>query len=83
MQQARGCASCEWNFICHHGCQHYRTPAGENHFCPAYREFFRYTRQRFETLAGSLLTTESQGSRNAERTSSQSDHDTEKVRSSG
>lgn len=44
------CRGCEWNFICRHGCQHYRLPGGENHFCGAYREFFRYTRSRFETL---------------------------------
>jgi uncharacterized protein len=54
-QQAGGCTSCEWNFICHYGCQHYRNPAGENHFCRAYREFFQYTRQRFEALAANLL----------------------------
>jgi uncharacterized protein len=78
-QQASGCASCEWNFICHHGCQHYRTPTGENYFCPAYREFFRYTQRRFETLAENLLKAESRGSRNPERTPSQWHRDAEKA----
>ncbi|MDO8942069.1 MAG: hypothetical protein Q7U75_02740, partial [Desulfobacterales bacterium] len=63
-QQTTGCTSCEWNFICHFGCQHYRTPSGENYFCQAYREFFRYTRQRFEMLAEKLLKAEPQGSVN-------------------
>jgi uncharacterized protein len=50
MAQSPGCNNCEWNFICHFGCQHYRSPAGENYLCNAYREFFRYTRQRFCAL---------------------------------
>jgi uncharacterized protein len=51
---APGCAGCEWNFVCRHGCQHYRLPTGENAFCGAYREFFRYSRSRFEALRNSL-----------------------------
>jgi uncharacterized protein len=54
-QGASGCNSCEWNFICHFGCQHYRLPGGENYFCDAYRRFFQYTRRRFETLKENLL----------------------------
>lgn len=45
------CSSCEWNFICHFGCQHYRTHNGENYLCEAYKQFFTYTRQRFVTYA--------------------------------
>jgi uncharacterized protein len=82
-QQAHGCASCEWNFICHYGCQHYRTPKGENYFCQAYREFFRYTRRRFETLAGNLLKAEPEGSGNPRRQPLQSHQDTEKAGQSG
>ena len=51
---APGCSGCEWNFICGFGCQHYRLPGRENHFCDAYREFFRYSRSRFESLGRSL-----------------------------
>lgn len=54
MVQSSGCKTCEWNFICHFGCQHYRTAAGENYLCAAYREFFRYTAQRFSALARKL-----------------------------
>ncbi len=53
-QGAPGCNSCEWNFLCRFGCQHYRLPGGENYFCEAYRAFFRYTRRRFETLKEGL-----------------------------
>jgi uncharacterized protein len=54
-QGAPGCKACEWNFICHFGCPHYRLPAGENYFCAAYRQFFQYARRRFETLKENLL----------------------------
>ena len=54
MQQSSGCNTCEWNFICHFGCQHYRTAAGENYLCAAYREFFRYTERRFSALGKNL-----------------------------
>ena len=54
------CKPCEWNFICHFGCQHYRSSAGENYFCDAYRQFFQYTRRRFETLKENLLKAESE-----------------------
>jgi uncharacterized protein len=50
-EQSSGCGACEWNFICRFGCQHYRSPEGKNVLCGAYREFFRYTKQRFLTLA--------------------------------
>lgn len=50
LRTATGCAACEWNFLCHFGCQHYRTPEGKNYFCAAYRDFFRYSRSRFEVL---------------------------------
>lgn len=46
-----GCAACEWNVICRFGCQHYRTPAGENALCESYRAFFRYAAPRFRILA--------------------------------
>jgi len=55
---APGCNSCEWNFICHFGCPHYRLSAGENYFCDAYRQFFQYTRRRFEILKENLLKSE-------------------------
>jgi uncharacterized protein len=51
MVQSSACTTCEWNFLCHFGCQHYRSAAGKNYLCSAYREFFRYTRQRFCALA--------------------------------
>ena len=50
MKQASGCDACEWNFICHFGCQHYRLPGGSNYLCEAYKEFFRYTQKRFHRL---------------------------------
>ena len=49
-EQSSGCKSCEWNRTCHFGCQHYRSDLGENVLCEAYREFFRYTRGRFDIL---------------------------------
>lgn len=55
-EQTSGCTACEWNFLCHFGCQHYRSSAGENCLCGAYREFFRYTGQRFHALAKSIST---------------------------
>jgi uncharacterized protein len=51
-EQSSGCRSCEWNFICHSGCQHYRLANGENYLCKAYKEFFSYTQKRFNLLAG-------------------------------
>lgn len=53
-EQTSGCAACEWNFLCHFGCQHYRSSAGANYLCDAYREFFRYSGQRFRALAGNV-----------------------------
>ena len=50
IEQSSGCRACEWNFICHFGCQHYRSALGGNVLCEAYREFFRYTEQRFKAL---------------------------------
>ncbi len=44
------CHNCRWNFICHFGCQHYRTARGDNYLCLAYREFFNYADQRFQKL---------------------------------
>ena len=54
MESSSGCKTCEWNFICHFGCPHYRTAAGENYLCAAYREFFRYTATRFSALGEKL-----------------------------
>ena len=54
MEPSSDCKTCEWNFICHFGCQHYRTAAGENYLCAAYREFFRYTARRFAALSEKL-----------------------------
>ena len=54
-QTASACSVCEWNFLCHFGCQHYRSPAGENVFCTSYREFFRYTAQRFKRLKEGIV----------------------------
>jgi uncharacterized protein len=51
MVQTSVCSACEWNFLCHFGCQHCRSAAGKNYLCGAYRGFFRYTRQRFSALA--------------------------------
>jgi len=50
MEPSSGCKACEWNVICHFGCQHYRSALGENLLCEAYREFFRYTGRRFDML---------------------------------
>jgi uncharacterized protein len=44
MVQSSGCTACEWNFLYHFGCQHFRSAAGENYPGNTYREFFRYTR---------------------------------------
>jgi uncharacterized protein len=55
LRTVSGCSRCEWNFLCHYGCQHYRSPAGENVFCAAYREFFRYTEQRFKRLKEEIV----------------------------
>ncbi len=62
-EQTSGCTACEWNFLCHFGCQHYRSFAGENCLCGAYREFFRYTGQRFQVLASGIRTDYSRGVR--------------------
>jgi len=62
-EQTSGCTACEWNFLCHFGCQHYRSSAGANYLCDAYREFFRYTGQRFHALANSFSTGYSQRAR--------------------
>lgn len=50
IQQSSGCDNCEWNFICHSGCQHYRLYNGKNYLCDAYKEFFSYTQKRFNLL---------------------------------
>lgn len=55
MEQSSGCDRCQWNVICHFGCQHYRLPDGKNYLCEAYREFFRYTEKRFHLLKQHLL----------------------------
>lgn len=55
IEQSTGCQSCEWNFICHCGCQHYRLPDGKNYLCDAYKEFFSYTQKRFDRLKQNLL----------------------------
>jgi uncharacterized protein len=62
-EQTSGCTACEWNFLCHFGCQHYRSSAGANYLCAAYREFFRYTGQRFHALANNFSTDYSQEAR--------------------
>lgn len=54
MRQSSGCDACEWNFICHFGCPHYRSDNGKNYLCEAYKEFYRYARQRFNILKDSL-----------------------------
>ncbi len=64
MEGSPVCKPCEWNFICHFGCQHYHLSAGKNYFCDAYRQFFQYTRRRFETLKENLLKAESEWSGN-------------------
>jgi len=55
IQQSSGCNSCEWNFICHFGCQHYRLMNGKNYLCDAYKEFFSYTQKRFNLLKRNFL----------------------------
>ena len=67
MEGSPVCKPCEWNFICHFGCQHYRLSAEKNYFCDAYRQFFQYTRRRFETLKENLLKAESEWSGNPGR----------------
>ena len=56
IQQSSGCSNCEWNFICHFGCQHDRLVNGMNYLCEAYREFFSYTQKRFHLLKQALST---------------------------
>jgi len=67
MEGSPVCRSCEWNFVCHFGCPHFRLPGGENYFCDAYRQFFRYTRHRFEALRENLLRAESEWPENSGR----------------
>jgi uncharacterized protein len=55
IEQSSGCQGCEWNFICHCGCQHYRLPDGKNYLCEAYKEFFNRTQKRFDLLKQNLL----------------------------
>jgi len=54
MRESSGCSTCEWNVICHFGCQHYRGDNGENYLCAAYKRFYHYTHRRFGKLAESL-----------------------------
>jgi len=51
IRQSSDCQACEWNFICHFGCQHYRLANGKNYLCTAYKQFYRYTHKRFRKLA--------------------------------
>src|SRR3990170_1904251 len=53
-QQSPGCNDCEWNFICHFGCQHYRAAQGGNYLCDAYKGFFSHTHKRFTRLKESF-----------------------------
>lgn len=48
--QANRCSACDWNHLCHWGCQHYRQVSGENLLCDAYRKFFAYADERFRLL---------------------------------
>jgi len=49
-EQTSECNACEWNFICHFGCQHYHLPGKNNYLCEAYKAFFHYTQERFQRL---------------------------------
>jgi uncharacterized protein len=53
------CASCRWDFICHHGCSRFRTCAvgrfGEHHyFCSALKQFYSHSEERFRELAARI-----------------------------
>lgn len=48
------CKNCVYEFICHCGCQHYRYNNEMDYLCPAYKEFFAYTENRFKILAERL-----------------------------
>ena len=50
------CEGCPWDFICHHGCSRFRLGPdghfGQHHtLCPALKQFYAYTDQRFRVLA--------------------------------
>ncbi len=44
------CQDCEWEYICHCGCQHYRYDGGMDYLCEAYRQFFAYADKRMKIL---------------------------------
>ncbi len=50
------CKTCDYNFICYCGCQHYRYNDKMDYLCPAYKQFFSYTEIRFKMLAERLKT---------------------------
>ncbi|MBQ1207537.1 MAG: anaerobic sulfatase maturase, partial [Lachnospiraceae bacterium] len=45
------CLACPWNYLCRGGCRRDREPEagagiGKNYFCPAYKEFLPYAKDR-------------------------------------
>jgi uncharacterized protein len=44
------CLSCEWEHICHCGCQHYRYQGGMDYLCESYRQLFAYADSRLKIL---------------------------------
>jgi len=44
------CSDCEWEYICHCGCQHYRYKDGMDYLCESYRQFFAYADERLKIL---------------------------------
>lgn len=55
-QKATGnkCLECEWEFICHFGCQHHRIDGKADQLCQSYAKFFQYSQERFKMLAKRL-----------------------------
>lgn len=52
MEQHEDCLTCKYAPICRGGCKRHRTP--KNYFCTAYYEFFAYTLERLEEIAGAV-----------------------------
>lgn len=60
------CRQCRWLNLCRGGCRRCREPFTDNHpslnkFCSAYKSFFNYSIDRFETMAQTIAKREQQG----------------------
>lgn len=46
----KACQDCQWEYICHCGCQHYRFQGEMDYLCESYRQFFDYADKRLKIL---------------------------------